>query len=145
MQVNIEENALTKKEYMELREMVDFQRYEEADVEMALERTLYSVVVKEAERVVGIGRVVGDGRIVFFIKDVVVDPEYQHHGIGKTIMKYIMEYIQKAGCNNAYIGLMAVEGTEPFYEQFGFVVRQDHGYGSGMIQFVNKTKEVGHG
>lgn len=134
----IEVNKLTAKDYIELREKVDFQRYEELDVEVALKNTLYSVIAKEGQRVVGIGRVVGDGRIVFFVKDIVVDLEYQHRGIGKIIMENIMDYIKKNGCQNAYVGLMAVKDRESFYEQFGFLVRQENGYGSGMIQFVNQ-------
>ena len=35
------------------------------------------VVVFDDKRPIGIARIVGDGRIAFFIKDVVVDPAYQ--------------------------------------------------------------------
>jgi len=72
MEYRIEKNALTPEVYEHLREKVSLQHYEREDVEEALAHTLFSVVVKEGEIPVGIGRIVGDGRIVFFIKDVVV-------------------------------------------------------------------------
>lgn len=43
-------------------------------MEAALEKTLYTVEARREGQTVGIARVVGDGRIVFFIKDVAVDP-----------------------------------------------------------------------
>ena len=80
------------------------QHYEQPDVEEALKHTLFSVVVWEGSVPVGIGRVVGDGRIVFFIKDVVVEPSRQNRGIGHIIMGELMHYIKQNGCQNAYAG-----------------------------------------
>ena len=45
----------------------------------------------------------------------------------------LLDYIEKAGCEGAYIGLMAMPGTEAFYEKFGFIERPNPKFGSGMI------------
>ncbi|MDE7211312.1 MAG: GNAT family N-acetyltransferase [Lachnospiraceae bacterium] len=133
----IEKNALTPEIYESLRAKVSLQHYGEEDVKEALAHTLFSVVVKEGQVPVGIGRIVGDGRIVFFIKDVVVEPSRQNCGIGRMIMEELMLYIKQHGCRNAYAGLMALTGKEGFYEKFGFRVRPYDGQGSGMTQLVN--------
>ncbi len=133
----IERDALTPEIYESLRAKVSLQYYGREDVKEALSRTLFSVVIREGQVPVGIGRIVGDGRIVFFIKDVVVDPSRQNRGIGRMIMEELMCYIRQHGCPNAYAGLMALSGKEGFYEKFGFHIRPHEGQGSGMTQLVN--------
>lgn len=137
-----EANALTPQMYAELRRKVDFQEYLLVDVAKALEKTLFSVVIFDDHKPVGIGRIVGDDRIVFFIKDVVVDPEYQKQSIGYTIMHSLMNYIQEKACENAYIGLMATPKTEKFYEKFGFIQRPNQDFGHGMVKFVDKSYKI---
>ena len=136
----IEKNKLTPDIYTSVRGSVGMVPYEKQDIEKALERTLFSVVVFEDGEPIGIGRVVGDGRIVFFIKDVAVVPEKQGYGIGTLIMQKLMEYIKEAGTENAYVGLMALKGKEKFYEKFGFHIRPYQNEGSGMTQYLDQNK-----
>lgn len=134
-----EGNALTPQIYTELRRKVDFQAYALEDVAQALEKTLFSIVIFDDEKPVGIGRIVGDDRIVFFIKDIVVDPEYQKQHIGYSIMQSLMLYIEEKACENAYVGLMATPNTEKFYEKFGFIQRPNHAFGHGMVKYVKPS------
>ncbi|MEH7385795.1 GNAT family N-acetyltransferase [Bacillus sp. JJ1521] len=130
-------NGLTPNIYFELRQKASFQEYSFHDVEIALKNTLFSIVIYEDDRPIGIGRVVGDDRIVFFIKDVVVDPEFRQRSIGKLVMESLLEYIEEKACSNAYVGLMATPNTEKFYEKFGFIQRPTDTLGHGMVKFVN--------
>lgn len=132
-------DALTPELYIELRRKVEFEDYSIEDVTQALEKTLFSVVIYDDDVPVGIGRIVGDDRIVFFIKDVVVDPSYQNKSIGTAIMKALMEYIEGKACNNAYVGLMSTPKKEGFYKKFGFIERPTEKYGHGMVKFVNRN------
>ena len=81
--LRIEENGLNVEIYTELRALVGMPPYQPEDVKAALEGTLFSVVIWDDDDPVGIARVVGDRRVVFFIKDVVVHPDYQGKGIGR--------------------------------------------------------------
>lgn len=139
-----EQNTLTPQIYSKLREKVDFQEYALEDIAQALEKTLFSVVIFDEYKPIGIGRVVGDDRIVFFIKDVVVDPEYQKQSVGYEIMHSLMNYIQDKACENAYVGLMATPNTEKFYEKFGFIERPNQDFGHGMVRFINKSTIENH-
>lgn len=138
--LRIEENGLNVEIYTELRALVGMPPYQPEDVKAALEGTLFSVVIWDDDDPVGIARVVGDGRVVFFIKDVVVHPDYQGKGIGRLIMEQIMAYICRVGAANAYVGLMSTPGKEPFYEKFGFHVRPCGYEGSGMTCYINQHK-----
>ena len=132
-------NALTAELYCHFHELVGFHRYDKRDVESALKKTLYSVVLRDNNKSVGIARVVGDGRITFFIKDVIVHPAYSGQGFGRLLMENVMCYITRTGCPGAYVGLMATLGTEEFYEGFGFRRRPNEELGAGMIYFLEEV------
>ena len=137
MRLQIVEQQLTPAVFCRMREKVGFQPYPREDVEAELEKTLYTVEARREGQTVGIARVVGDGRIVFFIKDVAVDPACRGQGIGRMLMEALLRHIEARACENAYVGLMATPGTEGFYEEFGFIRRPAPGLGHGMVKFVS--------
>jgi len=89
----------------------------------ALAGTYYSVAVRRDGRLVGYGRVVSDGGIHAWIHDVIVLPEMRGRGIGRTIMRKLMEKVSADGI--PYIGLFAAQGRSNFYEDLGFKRRPD--------------------
>lgn len=136
----IVEQKLSPTVFLALREKAGFPFYSLADSSAALKSTLYTVEVREGTQTIGMARVVGDNRIVFFIKDVVVDPAHREQGIGKLLLDAIFSYIRRHACENAYVGLMATPGTEEFYEKFGFIRRPSPGLGCGMVRYLSKTE-----
>ncbi|MBU3137112.1 GNAT family N-acetyltransferase [Clostridium gasigenes] len=137
--MNISENGLTWQIYSDIRKYANMQEYQKKDIVEALKNTLYSVVIYENENPVAIGRVIGDGRIAFFIKDVVVHPSYRKKNIGKIVVNSLLDYIESVSCENPYIGLMAMPNTEEFYEEFGFIKRPNELFGAGMICVERKN------
>lgn len=75
---------------------------------------------------------------MFFLKDVMVIPEYRGKKLGDTLIKEVFEYLNTNACDNAYIGLMSTPGTEKFYEKYGFIKRTNSKYGSGMVMIYEK-------
>ena len=59
-----------------------------------------------------------DGGLVGHIEDVVVRKEYQGSGIGKKLVKSLLEYAKKKGCYK--IILDCADDLVPFYEKIGF-------------------------
>ncbi|MCK9860924.1 GNAT family N-acetyltransferase [Paenibacillus sp. ATY16] len=95
--------------------------------------SLYGVVVELEGEVVGMGRIVGDGAMYFYIQDVAIAPEHQKNGLGKLIVEQLLDYIKERRHENglAFVGLFASYGNDAFYEQFGF---KDHSPGmTGMF------------
>ena len=139
MKISYEENALTTAQFTTLKASVGRDGYH-LQVEKALAAGLYNVIAKDGDDIVGMGRLVGDGVIYWYVQDVVVKPEYQARGIGKKIMEYLLRYIKKNSLPNTTvsIGLMAVKGKEGFYEKLGFFTRPNETYGAGMMKFYQR-------
>jgi len=136
--LEIKENALTPAIFSSLRPVEQFQVYQAEDIEIALKNTLYSIVIYHKEIPIAMGRIIGDDRITFIIKDVAVSSDYRKKGIGNLIMKYLLNYIQLKGSDCAYIGLMSTLNNEHFYEKFGFKKRPNDKQGHGMVKFLEK-------
>ncbi len=137
MELKIEERRIRVQEYQELRESTNWNQHSDSKVEHALKNDLFSICVLDAERVIGIGRVIGDGAIYFYIQDVIVLPDYQKRGIGKIIMKHIEAYLKKNTGDNAFIGLMAAEGVADFYKKFDYRKREVEQ--PGMFKVIKKS------
>jgi ribosomal protein S18 acetylase RimI-like enzyme len=120
--IEIIERLPTSEEYNQLRKAVGWHSISINRAERGLSNSLFSVCAIVHQKVIGFGRVVGDGKIYFYIHDVIVYPTYQKSGIGHRIMQTLMEYVNKnapAG-SGAFVGLMIAPGLENFYSHYGF-------------------------
>lgn len=80
------ENKLTAEEFCNLQEAVGFGRPNLAQVEIGLRNSIYTVSAKVDDKIVGMGRLVGDGARIFYIQDVFINRDYQNQGIGTAIV-----------------------------------------------------------
>ena len=83
-----------------------------------IENSLLTLAAYDGSRLAGLIRAVGDSFTVVFIQDILVRPEYQRKGIGKTLMKAVLK---KFG-NVRQIELItdAASGAAEFYRAMGF-------------------------
>ena len=121
----IEHRKLTVKEYQCLRGTTDWFTVGDEAVEKSIANELFSVCVLENKQLIGMGRIVGDGAIYFYIQDIIVDPNYQGKGIGRLIMNEVEFFLKKNTFNNSFIGLMAADGVQEFYHKFGYAERSE--------------------
>lgn len=77
-----------------------------------------------AGRLIGMGRVLSDGRSDAYIQDVVVLPAYRGRGIGTGLVACLRDHCLAAGLR--WIGLVAQPGTEAFYRRLGFAPLAGH-------------------
>lgn len=111
----------------------------ELDVKLAqtsLKNSLFHVTIYDKSQLIGMGRVVGDGAMYFYIQDVIVDPNYQNMGIGSLVMKKIESYLAVSAKKGSTIGLLAAKGKEAFYSKYGYTKRPNDSLGNGMCKFV---------
>ena len=108
-------------------------------MEYALKNSLYTVCIKEGYKIIAMARMIGDNSMSYFIKDVVVIPEYQGKGVGKLIINDILSYIKESTPKDwkVSVELMSASGKEAFYEKFGFQKRPSTNDGAGMFLTVN--------
>jgi GNAT superfamily N-acetyltransferase len=132
MDSSIVEMLPTPSVYNQLRSSVGWGTYEPALVASALPNSLFCVCAMVNDQVVAMARVIGDGGMVFYVQDVIVLPEYQHHGIGTRLMDAVVIYLRVHATTNSVIGLMAAKSKEQFYQRYGFITRPNEMLGCGM-------------
>lgn len=123
-------------DFLLLREKVGWQNVSVNDVKISLKNSLFHITVYAQDQLVGMGRVVGDGVMYFYIQDIVVHPEHQGLGIGSIIMEQIEIYLSNTAVANATVGLLSVKGKEAFYARYGYITRPNAALGHGMCRFV---------
>lgn len=79
----------------------------------SLARSLYGVVVVHEGQTVGMGRLVGDGCIYFYVQDIAVLPEHQGRGVGRMVMEGLMSYVRANAPKQAFVGLFSTAGSSP--------------------------------
>lgn len=102
----------------------------------SLANSLYGVVILYEEAVVGMGRIIGDGAMYYYVQDVAILPEHQNKGLGKLIMDKLIHYIETHCAGDAFVGLFAAHGKEAFYERLGFANHAPDM--TGMFQVLKK-------
>lgn len=139
MAYNFIENQLDYCTYTSLREKVGWKNFSKEQTEKALSNSFYSVTVQDAGRIIGMGRVIGDG-LYFTIVDIVVEPEYQGKGIGTDIIQHIFKYIEDGMSpkSRVSIQLIAEIGKEDFYIKQGFKLIPHENCGSALRKIIYK-------
>ena len=116
--MNIEyNNNLSADDYCMLRKSVGWSDISIIIVEKAIEKSDYIITAELNSTKIGMGRVINDGTQAFIL-DVVVHPDYQGFGIGKSMMLKIMGYLKdnlQQG-QNILVNLSATKGREDFIQ-----------------------------
>jgi GNAT superfamily N-acetyltransferase len=89
----------------------------------AINQSWYIVSAFKNGELVGFGRVISDGILHALIVDMIVNPEYQQKGIGKNIMKMLLDKCVEP--NICDIKLFCAKDKAGFYHKFGFGERPD--------------------
>ena len=124
-----------------LREAVSWGSCKPDRVQTALNRSDFITVALHDGHTIGMARVMQDG-LQALIMDVIVLPDYQRHGIGKSIMDQVMAYLNDLSRGgDIKLNLMSAVETVQFYERYGFESRPNENRGPGMTQtLITKEK-----
>ena len=107
-------------DYRRLRKVAGLSEKTQAAAEAGMPNTWFAVTIRHEHRTIGMGRVVGDGGTAFQIVDIAVEPAQQGKGLGKRIMRALVDHIHAAAPATAYISLIADGDARHLYAQFGF-------------------------
>lgn len=120
--LTIKYNELTAKEFIFLWKTVWGDGPSLEQTELAMKHTLFRVSVYDKGEIVAMARMIGDLGLNYYIKDVVVRPEYQKKGIGKLLINELLKYIRENGVSGTdiFVELCAAPDKIPFYQKFGF-------------------------
>jgi len=136
---NIKKNEVTVEEYLYLRDSVGWKKLTDKQAELSLKNCLYRIGVYDGDKIIGMGRIVGDGVVIDYIQDLIVHPDYQGKGVGRLVIEELIRYAEDTRLENSelMLCLMCAKGREPFYKKFDFIARPTDKLGPGMIRYLN--------
>ena len=129
------DNGLTGEALAQLRNQAGWGHTPVGQATTAIAHTLFSVAAMDGDDVVGMGRLVGDGALNWYVQDLIVLPNYQNNGIGSTILQKLIDHATHSAQADTTItiGLMSAKGKENYYQKFGFRTRPNDNEGAGMV------------
>jgi GNAT superfamily N-acetyltransferase len=129
----IEHRVATSSEHRQIAEAVGWSgSFDWETLPASLEASVSGVVARVGQRVVGMGRLVGDGVKYFYIQDVAVIPECQGQGVGKAIIDGLLLHVARIAPSTAFVGLFSTEQATEVYASRGFTA----GDMAGMFRLV---------
>ena len=127
-------NDLSAEDYCRLRSSVGWVPLMMEQAQACLENSDFIVSCRENSETVGCARIFWDKGYIAYLADVMVMPEYQGQGIGKTLVSECIKYIDsqlKEGWRIKIV-IVSAKGREQFYEKLGFQIRPNDKDGAGM-------------
>ena len=89
------------------------------------------------QKIIGFGRAISDGQYQSAIYDVVILPEFQKQGVGKSIMEALLEKLPKSGP----ILIFVAPGKQNFYRKLSFGNLKT---GMGLFPNPEMSREKGY-
>jgi GNAT superfamily N-acetyltransferase len=134
-QVKMVNRAPTAQEFMSLATSVgwlDYINHEHMTARLAA--PVFSVVAVDSEKneTVGCAQVLSDSVTFYYVKDVMVRPDWQGKRVGTALMESVSAWLDENAVDKSLVGLYTGENLEPFYQQFGFTK------GFGMVKRIKR-------
>ncbi|MCF8369543.1 MAG: GNAT family N-acetyltransferase [Bacteroidales bacterium] len=98
-------------------------KLEKSEMFTAVKNSWYYVSACDKEKLIGFGRILCDGIVHALILDLIVHPDYQNQGIGKTILNKLVDKCRQHRIRD--IQLYSVKGKDGFYRKMGFKERPE--------------------
>lgn len=121
-------SSVSAEAFLALANRVWPREYEPDRIAEALTRSI-NVSAWHGDRLVGVARILSDGYLFNAVSEVLVDPDFQRQGIGRTLMH---QALGAAPGGRIFFG--AQPGNEAFFEKIGFT--------RGPIGFVGRVEDV---
>jgi GNAT superfamily N-acetyltransferase/catechol 2,3-dioxygenase-like lactoylglutathione lyase family enzyme len=121
--VKLVERTPTYDEACKLSESVNWKVPGKAAFQNQVGSAVYCIVAEDAhtQEAVGCAYLMGDGKSIFYVKDVIVHAQWQRQRVGTQMMRAIERWLDIHAPQHATAGLFCGEHLAPFYKQFKFV------------------------
>lgn len=123
-EIQLVENILQPEDFVRLRIETGFAEIPVEHARKALQNGLVNVSARYRDELVGMGRLVGDGAMYWYLQEIIVLPRYQRQGIGTMIVNHLVEYAKANSSTGRFttVGGVSARGKEAFYEKMGFEI-----------------------
>lgn len=120
MNIDISYEIPNAEEYNNLRIISGLSPKDEAASEIGLKNSIFMISLRDSGKLIGMGRIIGDGGCFYHIVDMAVAPSYQGNGLGNLIMSEITKYLDDHASKDSYVSLIADVPADRLYKKFGF-------------------------
>ncbi|HEY5750280.1 MAG TPA: GNAT family N-acetyltransferase [Chryseolinea sp.] len=113
----------TPAEYSRLSIAVGWSKAFDTEVLSAiLSSVVYAVVAEHPQtgEAIGCALLIGDNASIYYVKDVMVHPDWQHQGVGTALMEELVQWFDAKAPHNALATLITGENLAQFYQPLGF-------------------------
>jgi len=126
--LRVKRNVLTAPEFIRLWKTVWENPPTIAQAQMGIENSVYTLAVYDEEKIVAMCRMIGDMGMCFYMKDIVVRPEYQNKGIEKMMVNDMLRFIKNNSIEgtSVYAEISAAPEAVSLYEELGFDSDEDY-------------------
>jgi len=102
-----------------------------------LAAAVFGVVAEDTVKgeVIGCALLLGDHATFYYVKDVMVHPDWQGKRVGTALMQELTNWLEKNAVSNALVALISGETLEPFYQPFGFAKA------FSMIRYIHRNEK----
>ena len=123
-EIKLLDNILQAEDFVRLLIEAGFAEIPVEHARKALQNGLINVSALYRGELVGMGRLVGDGAMYWYLQEIIVVPQFQGKGIGRMIVNHLIEYARVNSTAGQFttIGGVSARGKEPFYEKLGFEI-----------------------
>ncbi len=123
-EIRLVDNILQAEDFVRLRIETGLAEIPVEHAGKALQNGLVNVSAIYQDELVGMGRLVGDGAMYWYLQEIIVLPQFQRKGIGTMIVKHLVDYAKTNSVTGKFttIGGVSAKGKEPFYEKLGFEI-----------------------
>ena len=120
--VKLVDNILQAEDFVKLRIEAGFAEIPVEHARKALQNGLLNVSAIYHGELVGMGRLVGDGAMYWYLQEIIILPNFQRKGIGTMIVNHLIDYAKANSITGKFttIGGVSAKGKEPFYKKMGF-------------------------
>ena len=131
--VKLVDNILQAEDFVKLRIEAGFVEIPVEHARKALQNGLINVSAIYNGELVGMGRLVGDGAMYWYLQEIIILPNFQRKGIGTMIVNHLIDYAKANSITGKFttIGGVSAKGKEPFYKKMGFDI-----ISTGIIKMI---------
>jgi ribosomal protein S18 acetylase RimI-like enzyme len=130
--IELVDNILTPEDFVRLRTVTGFADIPLEHARKALQNGLINVSAIKDGELIGMGRLVGDGAMYWYLQEIVVLPKYQRQGIGAQLLEFAKE---KYDCRFLWTLEKNKEAIH-FYETHGFNLNGKRQLEEGTPEYI---------
>ena len=139
-EIRLVDNILQAEDFVRLRIQAGLVEIPVEHARKALHNGLMNVSAIYNGELVGMGRLVGDGAMYWYLQEIIILPQFQRKGIGTMIVNHLVDYARENSKTGKFItnGGVSAKGKEPRFS----CVYNRYFYAKEMMRYENIIRYI---